>query len=156
LYFDGSSVGSFAVLCEFCETLIGSKLRFAEFPANDFDRLLRLRKIDADDQYQIEQKEQIYRKFAVRFDANRGKPATRTKRAMPVNNPVLRPPLPRTVEDRDRTIPEDLRDAVTINPATLEVYRECIPDGSGMERLLDLMRSVQGSLSIEALFEAIS
>lgn len=40
VYFDGSNVSSFQFLCQFCSTLLTSKMKYASFPENDFNRIL--------------------------------------------------------------------------------------------------------------------
>jgi hypothetical protein len=162
LYFDGSSVDSFPFLVEFCQAVIASKLRFAEFPTQDFDKLLRLRRTGVDDREQIDQREQIYRTFMARFDPSversRAKPLTKAKplKIAAVEAPAPSPPKPRLSDDWDRTVPDAVPDAMKINPATFELYRECVPGSAGMDGILDLMRSLQETLSLEALYEAIS
>lgn len=44
IYFDGSNVNSFHFLCRFCTTLLLSKIKYASFPENDFQRILRFNK----------------------------------------------------------------------------------------------------------------
>jgi hypothetical protein len=162
LYFDGSSVHSVDILSKFCEAVIASRLRFAEFPALDFEKLLRVRISEADDQELTERREQLYRQFTARFD-----PSVEIDRSKPIAPPKPKPSQPtkltaigqtrkRSSTDVDATLPEGLQDALKINPEIASLYNECVAGEPEQEPLIEHMRTMQEELSPEALIEAIS
>jgi hypothetical protein len=160
LYFDGSSANSFDGLCGFCDTVIASRLLFAEFPEHDFEKLLRLRNSGTDDQQLLDRRQDIYQRFIEKFN-----PSLELDRAIPLSssfsNPAqteLRPSsLSRgKVSDVDPQIPAGLHDALTINPGTAALYSECTDGSTAMESILDVLSSIQSALAIDALIDAIA
>jgi hypothetical protein len=67
LWFDGTSVPDFELMCLFCEKVLASKLRRAGFPAGDFDRFIAVVAKTPEADERRAKKQELYDMFVEKF-----------------------------------------------------------------------------------------
>jgi hypothetical protein len=161
LRFDGSALHSFDLLSRFCETILASRLRFASFPAQDFENIFRLLPIGEDADLLNERRDDLRRRFAVAY----GLPADRAERVQLIfaatiarrpsdmdtrlSSPLTRS---RSITDGDLQLPEGLSEARRMSEAQTRLFRECIdPDDLTDDPVLLLMKTIQDRLTLSTI-----
>jgi hypothetical protein len=161
LSFDGAAPRTFDYLTRFCETILSSRLRFASFPAQDFDKLFRLFPAADDPLQRAELRDELRR----RFEAAYGAPPDRAERIRQISTNAIarRPSDPATfkvrklqrsssVADGDLHLPDGLADARRMSERQELLFRECIdPDDTTDDPVVELMKTIQDSLTLAAI-----
>jgi hypothetical protein len=163
LDFDGSSATSLEVLCRFCDRVVDSHLKFANFPAADFAKFERVVNLRASDSQICERRDRLIRLFDEKFE----KPFKGLERVRHILTVIQRLTIgqaraqPLAINRKLCRSESDLAestgwaDLTRIAPEIEGLYRDCIGDIEG-HPIVDLVSSVTASLTLDTLLSEIA
>jgi hypothetical protein len=160
LYTDGASINSFDFLCRFCEKVLNSRVTFAEFPEQDFEKTLRLVEAGQD----LDAMRGTADRLRDRFNRNYVPSVALAERVKKITSAAVarlptdmkeaaaRNPKSRRDADGEGMTPGGMQQALGMNQAMEQLFRECLDGQEGVNPVLALMTVMQDRLSFDALF----
>jgi hypothetical protein len=158
LLFDGSGDPSFDHLARFCEAVLSSRVRFASFPAADFDNIFRLIPLTEDANALGQRREELRRRFAAAYSAPLGRaerlrqfPASTSRRrggAAAADPPRERL---RTGSDGGARLPVGLEEARWASDRQAALLAEAVDLNDGDDPVWALLNGLHERLALAAI-----
>ncbi|OHT07688.1 hypothetical protein TRFO_24026 [Tritrichomonas foetus] len=162
LHFDGSNVKSFDFLCKFCSTIISSKMKFSSFPEKDFKNCLNLISNVEELNTLLKTVNDLRNAFASKFGTAEQTYVLKSKVIMHTKLQRL------TKELQERKLMREKNNSTTkiesesklfevnIFDETIEpLYKECIGNDQPVKSIVNLMSTINETLSFDHLFSLI-
>ena len=162
LYFDGSITNSLKLLTEICEKLLETNLKFASFPAQDFEKSLKILKLDQQEDEIVETRDKLSRAFAAKFESQEQEfgphklgqfqrsRSTSCSKPAPVRSRAM------VRSDSFGMIPQGLESATDMSPEVAKLYKECVcAEASVPDPIVALISDIQDAISFDGLIATL-